>query len=188
MKKLLFFLMLISVSMLANAQSDSSWRFKNKNIFTVELGSPSNIYTVNYERLLLSKKRLKTLIEIGAFYFPNQLKPYCTPLYVNQLFSIIRTWHLEIGLGSVFGSFQNFGLPLKYTNKFSQPVYFTHTPFSKIGLRYQTNDEKFVGKIGAILFLNRRYEYQEGYNNFAPNEKPIYFFDPGAYVALGLSF
>ncbi len=187
MKKIFFCLLLISFSMLAKAQSDSSWRFKRNNVFTVELGSPSNIYTVNYERLLWNKKRFKTFIEIGAFYFPEDLPQYCAPINANQLFSITHNCHLEIGLGSVFGNFQNFNFPLKNTDQFYRTNNLSYTPFSKIGLRYQNNNEKFVGKIGAILFLNQNSNF-ETLVPVEPTAYPPYFLSPSFYLAVGFSF
>ncbi|MEY4875225.1 MAG: hypothetical protein RL708_374 [Bacteroidota bacterium] len=144
MKKIFFCVLLFSFSMLAKAQSDSTWKFKKLNSVNIELLGPAILYSVNYERIILNAKRFKTIGNIGVSYFPysklDKGASFQTPIYLAELFSISKKKYVELGVGNKFMFAKN-------------ELY--NIPFFRIGIRHQNPDGKFYFKIAIIPTVER---------------------------------
>lgn len=110
--------------------------FERKNSVQLELGGPALFYSLNYERVLLNKPRLKTTGEVGISLIPlDHLYLIVTPA-VNQLISF-GSHHAEVGAGILFGYT---GISYFYI-------------ISRIGYRYQRPSARFFFRIRHTPFF-----------------------------------
>lgn len=147
LRKLLFLLIFIHFSNLANAQGNDTVPAKslNKNVFLFELLGPGLSYSFNYGRLLQLNEKDKLFWRIGAS--ANKIRNpkgdfnhYAFPLVLSVISGKTRH-HSEIG----------FGLTWLYTteNKPHGELY----AFGNIGYIYQKRPNGTFFKIAATPYI-----------------------------------
>ena len=79
-----------------------SEKFSYKNSIEFELFGHGSLYSIDYERLIVNKKKIKTLGQIGFAYYPEStgVIPLWIPISINQLISF-NSNHLEFGIGQI---------------------------------------------------------------------------------------
>lgn len=103
MKIHLFFTIIIYSPLLFAQQKNSApTKFDNKNSVQLEAGGHGMIYSLNYERILISGDRFKTAAQVGISYYPPSWGyiELWMPIGINEILSF-GNHHVEAGLGIV---------------------------------------------------------------------------------------
>ncbi len=100
-----FFATLLALTTVGQTES-LNVRPSHKNTIYFELFGNAIGYSFNYDRILISKQKLKTAGRIGISYIPPILPPehfIIFPLEISELISLGKENHnIEIGLGVTF--------------------------------------------------------------------------------------
>jgi hypothetical protein len=120
------------------AQSDSSWRFKRKNIINFEVLGSAVLYSLNYERLFVQSKYFKSYVSTGISYAPyrfyNNQSDVQFLFNYNQLISFSKNNHFDVGIG------------LKLLKNYN-PNEIVTQPIFHAGIRFQKPTGKFMLKL-----------------------------------------
>lgn len=138
MKKLLFVLLLLFFIKPSFAQTKDTILLFKKNATYLEIwGNAVNCnYSINYERIILSRGYNKLALRIG-FAERNEFDLIDFPILLNYFIGHFN--HFEIGGGVYLETGMN-----KLTNKFDEINYI---PTTSIGYRYQKPNGKFLFRI-----------------------------------------
>jgi hypothetical protein len=113
------------------------------NSIQLELLGAGGVYSLNYERFILSGRRLKTTAQVGLSVWGNkEWKGISFPIAINEQISF-GCHHIEIGVGTSPNYVNN-----KVHGK-SWDYYLT----SRFGYRYQLHDHKFIFRAGYTPLL-----------------------------------
>ena len=129
-------------SVIALSQNQESFKFINKNTVQLELGGPGIFYSAIYERFIINQHRLKTNLNIGLSYYGEKADVLATSAAhssVNQLFSISKSHHIELGGGILFFKENQSNLSEELKEK-DYSIY----PTARVGYRYQKPDGKLL--------------------------------------------
>lgn len=170
MKKLILLLCLLPIGLLA--QGDDSLRFSHKNSIQLELGGNGGFYSFLYERIFLNGNKFKTSVQVGVAYYPPStgIIDLWIPVLINEIFSINRQHHIELGLGYSF----NYEASRDSDNNPSNwrwGGFYT----GRFGYRYHFPNEKLILRVAFTPFL----EYSDGY---------LGGFHPSGGAAIGYCF
>ncbi|MEY4875224.1 MAG: hypothetical protein RL708_373 [Bacteroidota bacterium] len=165
MKKIAtIFLIIISASSLQAKQdslkisTEQSYKFKYKNIVSVDLLGQCFLYSFNYERILLNKNNIKLSAETGLSYIPifNYSEGIINKFSLNGILRLSDADYLEIGVGSTsFISSKDFEFPI--SSNF------------KLGARFQEPNNHIVFKTYFCQIINiSKYGNGEAYYQFIP--------------------
>lgn len=155
MNKLLALLLLLS-SISSSARNVDSLKFAKKNSIQLEAGGHGYIYSLNYERIVFNKPKIKESIQFGITYYPKFLG--FTDLWIFASSNSIRTFgnhHFEIGIGIM----STIDIPKNLNN---ENVHLSWSPFltGRIGYRYQKPEGKFLFRIGFTpMMVLRDFEF-----------------------------
>ena len=161
MKKYLFlslFLLFNSVLLSVKAQEIGP-KLKRNTIF-IELLGNGGFYSLNYDRILISKEKWKLAGRAGVSYFnffdDFNTQYYAIPLEVSYLVGK-GNHYLETGLGIT--PFYKFGEGIEEFNHEQKTLFITST--ARIGYRYQRKDGGFFFKAGWTPQYTKAYRLGE---------------------------
>lgn len=170
MRTLLFILCFTPFALAA--QSNDALKFTYKNSIQLELGGNGAFYSLIYERVLLNGNRFKTSGQAGIAYYPPStgILDLWIPVLVNELYSINKNNHLELGLGYAFVYSATRDIE-------NNPYNWEWSGFytGRIGYRYKFKDGKCFLRVAFTPFV----EYYS---------KNIVDFIPSGGAAFGFSF
>ncbi|MEO0471390.1 MAG: hypothetical protein AAF206_17300 [Bacteroidota bacterium] len=131
-----------------------------RNAVLLEFGGHGFAYSFAYERDLLVTEKLGMRAQAGfSFYgLGGGVIPIWIPVSINESIRIGKSnWHGEIGLGMMFWieDLQNDGRPPFPNPNRSLDVNLT----MRAGIRYQSENGRFVGRLGYTPFVLAEAEY-----------------------------
>jgi hypothetical protein len=122
-----------------------------KNTIFLELGGNSPFYSLNYDRIVLEKPKLKLAARIGAMYVDN----------TNNFLSSIKNHNYSLPLELSF---------LKGRNNHNLEIGIGATPYFREYVEETRNDEFFIAPFGRIGY---RYQKENGGVFFKAGFTPI---------------
>lgn len=119
MKKIL--IILLFVPLLGSAQTQLSDRnsFDKKNSVNIELLGHGILYSIYYERIIVNGNRFKTTGQVGFGGVPGW--GYTIPFLINEVFTVDRSHHLEIGFGIQYFNLSDIRTTLRIGYRFQKP-------------------------------------------------------------------
>lgn len=141
----IFISLLITFSCLSQSEKEQADRLSNKNAIYLELLGSGLFYSINYDRILITKTKLALSGRIGLSYFPItnfwDFHTFSIPLELNLLIGK-ENKYFEIGLSSLYQ--QNFDEMNTSRSLFGS---------FRLGYRYQKNDDGLIYRIGLTPLL-----------------------------------
>lgn len=119
-----------------------------KNSIFFELGGNGGLYSVNYDRLIFSKKNFKISGRIGGSIMPYEIKNprlyvFSYPIEINFFYG--KKSNIEIGIGCtpVF---------LQYSLDILKTYYIYANPIIRLGYRYQKPNGGYYFRAGMLIY------------------------------------
>ena len=121
------------------------------NTLFVEVGGNAGLYSINYDKILAQRSRLKLSIRIGVSIFPQPLDPGIfiqpiVPIEVNGFYG--NKHHIEIGIS--YGSTLYPGYTLGEEKK---AVLYHYSIVGRLGYRYQKKEGGLFMRIAYTPWL-----------------------------------
>jgi len=126
----------------------------NPNACYVELGGPSILYSINYERLFLDRIAAR----IGYSYVGGQPTLTTVPFSVSYLLGS-KNHRLESGIGCMYATFSNFSADQSFWLAGGEPILDGFGGNVYIGYRYQPITRGLVFRAGVAPSFSWRLDY-----------------------------
>jgi len=161
-KYLLLSLLLLFSSVLLSVKAQEIGPELKRNTIFIELLGNGGIYSLNYDRILLSKEKWKLAGRAGVSYFnfsdDFNTQYYAIPLEVSYLVGKGNHF-LETGLGIT--PLYKIGERIEEFNIEQETLFITST--ARIGYRYQRKDGGFFFKAGWTPQYTKAYRFGESF-------------------------
>lgn len=171
MKTIYILMILLFLTSVTHCQEkvNDKLSFKSYNNFQIELFGHGLFYSINYERIILNRQKLKTTAQLGfAYYPPNTgVIDIWMPVLINELMSFNKH-HIEIGIGYIFLNEASRTVENEVESR-SWDGFFT----GRIGYRFQKPEGHLIIRMGFTPILE--------YTDFKE-------FHPSGGLAIGYSF
>jgi hypothetical protein len=164
------FLLLCCFSNPANAQYELKQAKKVKNAVDIELGGAAILYSVNYERTLMSFPKSKIICRIGISTIPRKLGDLTTTTYYSLLipyeFNYVKqikgNHYVELGLSSLqawIHDIKRKGNAIykngQWIGNYEEIIFYNHVYMyaPRIGYRYQKTTKSWLFRIGVMPYI-----------------------------------
>lgn len=119
--------------------------FKFRNSVQLELLGVAAVYSVNYERILINRRKWKTAGGVGFSFLPYDVhRSFSFPIQLTEMYSISEH-HIEMGLG----------VNPNYTTNEADDETWKMFLVGRVGYRYQKESGRFLFRASAIpMYLN----------------------------------
>jgi hypothetical protein len=121
-----------------------------RNAIHMEALGHGVLYSLNYERLLITGKRFQTTAQLGIGYYGKKsgIVPLVIPLTINEQFALTEKHFLEAGVGRVFTDDGEVNVEGVH-----ESVYTFDDWIFRLGYRYHSPNDKWVFRVSYTPFL-----------------------------------